>query len=237
VPEAGGAGLNDYLRSLILYQDANLIILDKPAGLAVHGGPRTPVHLEGMLGALQFNLAKPPRLAHRLDRDTSGCLVLARHDKALSRLGRLFGSGKVEKTYWAIVEGCPVGEDGCVNLSLQKVSDMNGWRMIGNPDGQTAATFWHLRGNGNGIAWLELKPRTGRTHQIRVHCASGLASPILGDPVYGGPTSLPLHLHARAVTIPYWADRPPLGAVARPPAHMEAALRECGWSPNSVVDS
>ena len=217
------------MKSRVLYQDANLIILDKPAGLAVHGGPRTPAHLEGMLGALQFALAKPPRLAHRLDRDTSGCLVLARHDKALSRLGRLFGGGKVEKTYWAIVSGRPLGADGRIELPLQKVSNTDGWRVVASPTGRAAVTLWALRGSGSGIAWLELMPRTGRTHQIRVHCASGLDCPILGDPVYGGPASLPLHLHARTVTIPYWADRPPLRAVAQPPSHMEAALRECGW--------
>jgi tRNA pseudouridine32 synthase/23S rRNA pseudouridine746 synthase/23S rRNA pseudouridine1911/1915/1917 synthase len=218
------------LAARVLYQDSNLIVLDKPAGLAVHGGPRTTVHVEGMLDALRFGLAKPPRLGHRLDRDTSGCLVLARHDKALSRLGRLFGAGKVQKTYWAIVSGCPEGEGGRIDLPLRKTTDKSGWKMIADPQGSAAVTQWRLRGSAEGMAWLELKPQSGRTHQIRVHCATGLGCPIIGDPVYGGDALRPLHLLARAVAIPYWAERPAVAVVAKPPPHMEKALLACGWS-------
>lgn len=219
----------------ILHQDANLLIIDKPAGLAVHGGPRTTHHVEAMLGAMTFGLRQPPRLAHRLDRDTSGCLVLARHDKALSRLGRLFGAGKVEKTYWAVVTGCPDGQAGIIDLPLRKISDRTGWRMIGDQAGQSAATRWSVLGRAEGMAWLELKPETGRTHQIRVHCASGLGCPIIGDPVYGTLADAPLHLLARCLAIPYWAERPPVSVVAPPPPHMLAALRACGWSPESDI--
>lgn len=217
------------LRGRILHQDANLLILDKPAGLAVHGGPRTFEHLEGMLDGLSLGLRQPPRLAHRLDRDTSGCIVLARHAKALSRLGRLFGGGQVEKTYWAVVGGTPRGEGGTIELPLLKVSDRSGWRMVTDPAGQRAATDWVLRGRSDRLSWLELHPHTGRTHQIRVHCAAGLGCPILGDPVYGPPPNVPLHLHSRAVSVPYWAERPPVVVTAPPPPHMEAALRACGW--------
>ncbi len=221
---------DDDLRSRILYQDANLLILDKPAGLAVHGGPRTTVHVEGLLPALSAGYRQVPRLAHRLDRDTSGCLVLARHDKALSRLGRLFGAGRIEKTYWAVVRGAPDGESGRIDLPLHKLVDRNGWRVVAASRGRAAVTEWVRRGGADGVTWLELRPRTGRTHQIRVHCASGLGCPILGDPVYGPPSGMPLHLHARAIAVPYWADRPPIIVVAPPPPHMEAALRACGWA-------
>ncbi len=219
------------LRSRILYQDANLLIVDKPAGLAVHGGPRTTVHVEGMLPALSLGYRHPPRLAHRLDRDTSGCLVLARHAKALSRLGRLFGAGRIEKVYWAVVQGTPNGEHGRVELPLRKVTSRDGWRIEGTTSGQAAVTDWLRLGGADGMTWLELRPHTGRTHQIRVHCASGLQCPILGDPVYAPPSERPLHLLARAVSVPYWADRPPVQVVAPPPPHMEAALRACGWVP------
>ncbi len=221
------------LPSRILFRDSNLIVLDKPAGLAVHGGPRTTIHLEGMLDALRFGLARPPRLGHRLDRDTSGCLVLARHDKALSRVGRLFGAGKVQKTYWAIVSGRPAGESGRIDLPLRKISDRQGWRMVVDPNGSPAVTLWRLRGAAGGMAWLELTPQSGRTHQIRVHCASGLGRPIVGEAVYAADAARPLHLHARAVAVPYWADRPAVEVVAPPPPHMEKALLACGWDPSA----
>lgn len=220
----------DELRRRILYEDANLFILDKPPGLAVHAGPRTTVHLEGVLGALASGRAGPPRPAHRLDRDTAGCLILARHDKARSRLGRLFNAAKIEKTYWAVVGGVPAADQGSIQLALRKISNPQGWRMISDAAGQAAITNWLLRGRSDALAWLELRPRTGRTHQIRVHCASGLGLPIVGDPLYGPASSLPLHLLARSVTVPYWADRPPICVSAPPPAHMLPALAACGWS-------
>jgi tRNA pseudouridine32 synthase/23S rRNA pseudouridine746 synthase/23S rRNA pseudouridine1911/1915/1917 synthase len=220
----------DDLPPRILFRDSNLIVLDKPPGLAVHGGPQTKLHLEGMLDILRYGLAKAPRLAHRLDRDTSGCLVLARHDKALSRMGRLFGAGKVQKTYWAIVAGCPPSESGRIELPLRKVSDKRGWRMVGDPQGMAAVTLWRVCGKAEGMTWLELKPQSGRTHQIRVHCASGLDCPIIGDPVYAADSTRPLHLHARALEIPYWADRSPLKIFADPPIHMQSSLHACGWA-------
>lgn len=212
------------LQGRVLFRDSNLIILDKPAGLAVHGGPRTAQHLEGLLEALCFGLARPPRLTHRIDRDTAGCLVLARHDKALARMGRLFTAGQVTKTYWALVAGHPPGSAGRIDLPLQKVSNHQGWRMVGGAGGKAAATDWRLHGLGEGIAWLELSPLSGRTHQVRVHCASGLGCPILGDPVYGAAGGGAMQLLARAVRIPYWADRPPVTALAAPPPPMQEML-------------
>ena len=218
----------EQLIARILFQDANLIILDKPAGLAVHGGPKTPHHLEAMLGSLRFGLAQPPRPAHRLDRDTAGCLLLARHDKAARRLGRLFSAGLIEKCYWAVVQGEVPGDDGVIDLALAKVSTArDGWRMVPDAAGQRARTRWRRLGAARGLSWLELEPETGRTHQIRVHCAAGLGCPILGDPVYGRGEGL-LHLQSHRIGVPYWADRPPITAQAPSPPHMDAALRLCG---------
>ena len=212
----------------MLLRDANLIILDKPAGLPVHGGPRAQENLEALLPALSFGLRHVPALAHRLDQDTSGCLVLARHPKALSRLGRLFGAGLVEKTYWAVVERGPVEADGVIDLALRKVTGPLGWRIVPDPAGQKSISRWRVMGRGDGIAWLEVKPETGRTHQIRVHLAAQ-GWPILGDPFYGQAGAVPLQLLSRKIAVPYWADRPPVSAEAPPPEAMQRLLRRCGW--------
>src|SRR5271168_587663 len=160
---------SDDLRARVLLRDANLIILDKPAGLPVHAGPKTRDTVEALLPSLRFGLRHVPALGHRLDQDTAGCLVLARHPKALSRLGRLFGAGLIEKTYWAVVEGEPPEQSGAIDLPVRKLNGPAGWRMIvDRVDGQHAVTRWRVLGRGDGIAWLELRPETGRTHQIRV---------------------------------------------------------------------
>ena len=142
------------------------------------------MNLEDYFEALRFGLPNRPALAHRLDRDTSGCLVLGRHRKALSRLGRLFAGGLVEKVYWAVVLGRPADDAGRVELALRKRSEGRGWWMEPSPDGRAAATDWRLLGTDGRHSWLECRPRTGRTHQIRVHCAA-LGCPVLGDPIYG----------------------------------------------------
>ncbi|MBL8669382.1 MAG: RNA pseudouridine synthase [Alphaproteobacteria bacterium] len=219
------------LAARVLYRDGLMLVIDKPAGLPVHGGPGGGPNLEALFDALRFGLPHPPALAHRLDRDTSGCLVLGRHRKALSKLGKLFQEGRVEKTYWAVVAGKPPAESGRIDQALRKLTRKTGWRMVADPAGQTAVTDWRLRGTGDGIAWLELSPRTGRTHQVRVHCAL-MGCPILGDPVYGpapAPT-VPLHLHARAVVLPLYPKRDPIAVTAAPPDHMRAALAACGLS-------
>ena len=218
----------------VLHRDRDLIILDKPAGLAVHPGPSGGPSLEAALDALRFEARTAPALAHRLDRDTSGCLVLARRRSALRRLNALFAAGEIEKTYWAVVLGSPKAASGIVDLALRKLNRKDGWKMLADPSGQSAVTRWRLLGRGDGMSWLECKPQTGRTHQVRVHCAA-LGCPILGDPVYGAPgkephrTDRPLHLHARAVSIPYAEGAPPVAATAPVPAHMRAARAACGW--------
>jgi tRNA pseudouridine32 synthase / 23S rRNA pseudouridine746 synthase len=222
--------------SRLLYRDGLMLIIDKPAGLPVHAGPGGGPNLEQHLDALRFGLPGPPALAHRLDRDTSGCLALGRHRKALRRLGALFAAGAVEKVYWAIVAGIPAAASGRLELPLRKVTRKgSGWRMIVDRDaGQTAVTDYRVLGtDGASSAWLELRPRTGRTHQIRVHCAAGLGCPVLGDPLYGsaagGRAATPLHLHSRSIAVPLYPNRPPVTAEAPPPPHMRAALARCGF--------
>lgn len=224
------------LLARVLYRDAMMLVIDKPAGIAVHGGPGGGPNLEALFDALRFGWSKPPALAHRLDRDTSGCLVLGRHPKALRKLGALFASGRIEKTYWAIVHGTPATPGGTIDQPLRKMTRRDGgWRMLPDPAGQTAITDYRVLGRGeDDRTWLELRPRTGRTHQVRVHCAA-LGCPIVGDPLYGpraqSATQLPpLHLHARALLIPLKDGKPPITVQAPPPPHMLAALRACGYA-------
>ena len=221
------------LLARVLYRDGLMIVMDKPAGLPVHAGPRGGPNLEHYLDALRFGLPQPPHLAHRLDRDTSGCLVLGRHRKALARLGRMFASGQVEKTYWAVIEGSPPAEEGRIDLPLAKRSEKRGWWMMADPSGQPAVTDYRVLGKADGLSWLELKPRTGRTHQLRVHCAA-LGMPIKGDSIYGAADRSPdvprLHLLARDVALPLYPKKPPIEVAAPPPAHMIGALRRCGFA-------
>lgn len=209
------------IQARVLFKDGNLLVLDKPAGLAVHPGPRTPESLEDLLPDLAFGNRAPPRIAHRLDRDTAGCLVLARQDKALKKLNRLFAEGGVAKTYWALVAGGPEGEEGTVDLPLRKVSDGGGWRVVPDRRGQAALTAWRVLGRGEGAALVELSPRTGRTHQIRAHMAA-LGCPILGDPVYGEAIPDGFHaLLARRVVVPPLAQgRAATDVIAPVPPHM-----------------
>jgi len=218
------------LADRVLYRDGLMLVLDKPAGIAVHKGPGGGPDLESGFDALRFGLPHPPALAHRLDRDTSGCLVLGRHAKALRRLGALFAAGAIEKLYWAVVAGRPPQDEGCFEAPLRKLTRGSGWRMAVDPAGRRAATRYRLRGAADGTAWLELHPLTGRTHQIRVHCAA-LGCPVLGDPIYGDAPAGPLLLHARRITVPLYPARPPVVVTAPPPPHLFAALRRLGYDP------
>src|SRR5579872_1610447 len=132
------AGSNGRPADRILYRDGLMLVIDKPAGIAVHAGPRGGPNLEAGFDALRFGLPRPPALAHRLDRDTSGCLVLGRHPKALRRLGALFAAGKIEKLYWAVVEGGPEAAEGTIDLPLGRLDVTRGWWMLVDPAGQRA---------------------------------------------------------------------------------------------------
>src|SRR5690606_34618708 len=154
------------LQARILFRDGLLIVLDKPAGLAVHAGPGRGDNLERYFDALRFGLPHPPALAHRLDRDTSGCLILGRHRKALAKLGRLFSSGRVGKVYWAVTQGRPAPGSGIIDAPLTKKNQPTGWHMKVDPAGQAAITHYRVLGFDGSRAWVEFRPKTGRTHQI-----------------------------------------------------------------------
>lgn len=214
------------LESRLLYRDGLMLVIDKPAGIPVHAGPGGGETLEACFDQLRFGLPKPPALAHRLDRDTSGCLVLGRHRKALAKLGRLFQAGKVEKTYWALTAARPRKDTGYIDAPLKKIGTGRGWTVTAAPDGQPARTRYTVLGEADGLVWIEASPRTGRTHQIRVHLAE-LGCPILGDTQYGGPPAPDggtLLLHARAVQVPLYPSRDPVRVAAAAPARMAAVL-------------
>jgi tRNA pseudouridine32 synthase/23S rRNA pseudouridine746 synthase len=261
----------------VLYRDGLMLVVDKPAGLPVHRGPKGGSSLEDYFDALRFGLPHPPALAHRLDKDTSGCLVLGRHRKALAHLGLLFKHGKVDKTYWAMVEGGPEADEGTIDLPLGRLDQTRGWWMKPDPHGLPSVTTWKVLGRSvaragetspppegplpapagarpaaqrpgregdaaadavpsnakadTPLTWLALTPVTGRTHQLRVHCAAS-GWPIVGDNIYGNAprfTGPPQMLHAREVVVPISKNRPPVRITAPVPDHMRDLLRLYGW--------
>jgi tRNA pseudouridine32 synthase / 23S rRNA pseudouridine746 synthase len=233
----------------LIYRDGLMLVIDKPAGLPVHKGPKGGESLEDYFDALRFGLPRRPALAHRLDRDTSGCLVLGRHRKALAALGRLFKSGRIEKSYWAVVAGGPTQDEGRIELPLGRKDAARGWWMKHDPAGQSAVTTWKVMGRrpsypGSGetqtigISWLVLEPLTGRTHQLRVHCAA-MGWPIIGDNIYGsGPRKEApgLQLHSRQIVVPLYTNRPPIRVTAPVPSHMQDLLQICGWSAGAFAE-
>src|SRR3954451_7942260 len=216
----------------LLYRDGLMLVIDKPAGMAVHRGPKGGESLEDYFDALRFGLPRAPALAHRLDRDTSSCLVLGRHRKALAALGKMFKNGTIGKTYWAVVEGGPAEDEGRIEIPLAKRDETRGWWMKPDPNGLPSTTTWKVLGRGGGIIWLAMEPVTGRTHQLRVHAAE-MGWPIFGDNIYGsaprsgGPI---LHLHSREVVVPISKNKPPVVVTAPVPGHMRERLTACGWS-------
>ncbi len=224
----------------LLYRDGLMLVVDKPPGIPVHRGPKGGESLEDHFFVLAFGLPRVPALAHRLDRETSGCLVLGRHRKALERLGKLFKDGQVGKNYWAVAEDGPEAEEGLIDMPLGKLDASRGWWMQHDPLGLPSQTRWKvmgrgLDGSGKPIAWLELTPLTGRTHQLRVHCASsGFA--IAGDNIYGSAgrdSEVRLQLLAREVVVPISKNHEPVRVTAPAPKHMHVLLQACGWRPES----
>jgi tRNA pseudouridine32 synthase / 23S rRNA pseudouridine746 synthase len=205
------------LTDRVLFIDAEAIILDKPAGLPVDAPRDGSLSIENHLQALTFGFQRWPLPVHRLDRDTSGCLLLARNPKAHKRFAQAFEAGSVEKRYRAVLDGVPEGERGTIDLALAKVSSAErGWRMVPSAKGKPARTHWRLIRVADGRALVEFVPETGRTHQIRVHAAEGLGCPVRGDPVYGRANGVPLLLHAAALSVPRGA-KPPASALAPTP--------------------
>jgi tRNA pseudouridine32 synthase/23S rRNA pseudouridine746 synthase len=195
----------DGTKFALLYRDTHLLVIDKPAGLAVHPGPKTPDSLEDFLDVLAFGNNRLPVISHRLDRDTSGCLILARHPKAVRQVAALFEAGTIEKSYWAVLETLPDVDSGTIDAPLHKISSAEaGWRMVIDPRGKRAVTHWLVLDRAARL--VEFRPETGRTHQLRVHAAS-IGHAIIGDPVYGAGKG-PMRLHARALTIPYTTEAP-----------------------------
>jgi RluA family pseudouridine synthase len=215
------APLPEAIRARILHQDTEVLILDKPAGLAVHRGPRGGASLEDWLPALQQGKRHLPQPAHRLDADTAGCLALGRTKPAIAALNRLFAEGAARKTYWAVLAGPPPTERGVCEAPLLKVSSAAaGWRVVVDAAGQAARTEWRVLGRDGALTAVELTPRTGRTHQLRAHMAH-LGCPILGDARYGGGAGA-MHLLARALALPGIAS-----VEAPVPAHMREAWARC----------
>jgi tRNA pseudouridine32 synthase/23S rRNA pseudouridine746 synthase len=273
----------DEIQARVLYRDGLMLVIDKPAGLPVHRGPKGGANLESSFDALRFGLPRPPVLAHRLDRDASGCLVLGRHRKATASLGLLFKHGRISKTYWAVVEGGPAEDEGTIDMPLGRLNAERGWWQKPDPKGQSAVTKWKVlgrafvspppcgvetseaRAQGSGVGvnpkggarvapppqpspargegavgasgatqltWLTLEPVTGRTHQLRVHCAE-MGWPIVGDNIYGNGSRFGeprLHLHSREIVIPISKNKDPVRVRAPAPKHLQERLRACGWS-------
>ena len=226
------------LTTRLLYRDGLMLVIDKPAGLPVHANPGAKKgeggpSLEDFFHQLRFGLPRDPALAHRLDRDTTGCLVLGRHPKALRKLHKLFLEGRIDKTYWAITKGAPEKPSGTIDVALKKGNERSGWRMsvaVPGDDGAMAAvTTYRTLKTAGGLSFIEAKPKTGRTHQIRVHLAH-IGAPIIGDPLYGDLTaaerSQPIMLHARRVVIPISRNRDPVTVEAPPPDWMTTTLRQ-----------
>ena len=204
------------LQDRILFVDAEAIVIDKPAGLPVDPPRAGGASVAARADELKLGFQRPPVAMHRLDRDTSGCLLLARNPKARAKIQRAFESGTVAKTYLAVVDGVSETTEGLINLALAKFSTAGtGWRMVPDEAGKHAQTRWRKLAEKDGQALVEFTPLTGRTHQIRVHAARGLGMPIVGDPIYGSGGG-PMLLHSWRLIVPR-GSKPPIDVTAPVP--------------------
>lgn len=233
------------LRALVLHRDDQLLAINKPPGLAVQGGTGTRRHLDAMLDALRYGAVDRPRLVHRLDKDTSGVLVLARNPAAAASLTAVFRARDVRKLYWAVVAGVPSPAAGRIDLDLAKRPGRKGERThVVETGGRHASTLYRVIDRaGKKAAWVAFEPLTGRTHQVRAHAAA-LGTPVLGDGKYGGRRafleadgiSRMLHLHARAIRTPHPAGGT-LAVVAPLPEHMRQTMRALGFDARGADDA
>ncbi len=248
-PPPGMSGKDmDFVRSLVIHKDADLIVLNKPFGLAVQGGTKTSHHLDGLLDGLTFDAEKRPKLVHRLDRDTTGCLVLARHPRAAAFLGEAFRDRDSDKIYWAVVLGSPRPKVGEIRGWMRKApgahdSDREMMRQCLQTDegAAHAITQYSVVSEAAGrAAWVALRPVTGRTHQLRFHMA-GIGHAIAGDPKYKGDRETPgglepkLMLHARALRLPHPSGGE-LNVSAPLPPHLKAAFDALGFDERDARD-
>lgn len=223
-----------FLSDRILFIDGEAIVLDKPAGLPVDAPRDGSLSLENHIDSLKFGFKRWPTAVHRLDRDTSGCLLLARSPKAHARFQQAFEQSRVEKLYHAVLTGVPDAQEGVIDLALLKVSTAEtGWRMIADESGKRAVTHWRLLSVVDGRALIEFRPETGRTHQIRVHAASGLGLPIVGDPVYGDGVGKTL-LHATSIRIEREGKNPVAATAPLPDAFTQAGFSLLETSPEAA---
>ena len=207
----------------ILFEDGEALVINKPSGLPIERPRRGGASLEDHFEELKLGFQRAPMPVHRIDTDTSGCLLLARNPKAHKRFSAAFEAQQVTKVYHGILAGIPAQEEGVVELALSKISSAEkGWRMIAAKKGKPSITHWRVLAEHGGHTLVEFRPETGRTHQIRVHCQAGLNLPLLGDPVYGNGKGAPrTMLHAAALTVPR-TGKPPIDAAAPLPRDFAA---------------
>lgn len=226
----------EFALSMVIHKDDAALVINKPAGLATQGGTKTENHVDGLLDALFFELDNRPKLVHRLDKDTSGALLLARTSRSAGHFSKAFSSRTARKVYWALVVGVPDIADGLIDLPIGKQPGSGGEKMhVDEQNGQSARTRYRIvERAGNTCAWVELQPYTGRTHQLRVHMAA-IGHPIVGDGKYGGKDafltgtiSRKMHLHARRLRI----DHPQghqIDVRADLPPHMQDSFADLGF--------
>lgn len=237
-----------FVQGLVIHKDDDVLVLNKPAGLPVQGGLKTGRHLDLLMDGLKFDYADKPKLVHRLDRDTSGCLVLARTPRAAAAMAKSFKSRETTKVYWAVVLGCPRPPEGEIRGWLKKATGpLDGDREMvrqakhGEKDALFAITEYVAMSEAYPrAAWMALKPITGRTHQLRFHMA-GIGHAILGDPKYKcdretpGGLSERLHLHARAIEIPH-PVKGVVKVIAPLPPHMKKTFNTLGFVEGEAKD-
>ena len=227
-----------FAREMVIHKDAQALVLNKPPGLATQGGTKTTAHVDGLLDALQYEAEGRPKLVHRLDKDTSGALLVARTTRAAAFFAKAFSGRSAKKVYWALVVGVPSIDDGTIDLPIAKQPGTGGEKMhVDEAEGSPARSRYRvIERAGNRAAWVELQPFTGRTHQLRVHMAA-IGHPIVGDGKYGGPAafltggiSRKMHLHARRIRVDH-PDGGEIDVTAELPTHFAESLAGLGFEP------